>query len=95
MGGEVSEVKSLYTSAWCRKMRDGRTLILAIADQKQPILPDGVNDAVVGIDLLIGDIRDETPFGIGKTYLDILETGWKPVARPQHISLAAAISMIG
>ena len=91
----MREVKDLYTSAWCRKMIDGRTLVMAIVDQQRPILPIGVNDAVIGIDILIGDIRDETKNGIGKDYAEILQSGWKSIPRPNHISLAAAITMIG
>jgi len=80
-------------SAWCRRLTDGRTMIMVITDK--PILPDGVNDAVARVSVEVGDIRDETEYGKGKTYMDILESGWNAMPKPKNVTLAEAIGMIG
>ena len=57
-------------------------------------MPEGVNDAVFQADVLFGRMRDETNSGRGKSYLDILEEGWKPVIGG-GVSLLDAMEMLG
>lgn len=79
-------------SSWVRRLRDGRFLVLSFTDSAP--MPDGVNDAVVQTCILFGRARDETNNGRGKSYLDLLEEGWKPVVGG-GVPLSDAMEMLG
>lgn len=92
---ETSEqpfVHHAVVSAWFRRLTDGRTMVIGFINE--PTLPDGVNDAVVRVSMQSSRLRDETQNGRGKTHLDIVETGWKTVKRPQFITVSEALAMM-
>jgi hypothetical protein len=85
-------VHHAVVSAWFRRLTDGRTMVVGFINE--PTLPDGVNDAVVRVSMQSSRLRDETANGVGKSYLDIIEEGWKTVKRPQYITVSEAIAMM-
>lgn len=68
-------VLSSETSSWARRLRDGRTMVISIIEGSP--MPKGVNDAVIHTRLAFGRMRDETAAGSGRTWVDIIEDGWK------------------
>lgn len=80
-------------SAWCRRLTDGRTMVIGFLNK--PILPDGVNDAVVRVSMETSLIRNETETGKGQTFIDIVESGWKAIPSPNYISVSEALAMLG
>lgn len=80
-------------SAWCRRLSDGRTMVILLTDKFA--LPESVNDAVARVSVEIGDIRDETEYGRGKDYVEIIQSGWNAMPKPRHVTLAQALAMLG
>ena len=79
-------------SAWCRRLSDGRTMVIVLTDKFA--LPESVNDAVARVSVDVGDIRDETEYGKGKDYMEIISSGWTGMPKPKHITLARALGML-
>lgn len=86
-----TESQDITSSLWCRRLTDGRTMVMGFIDSA--VLPKGMNDAVVSVGMAFGEIRDETANGVGKSWLDIVETGWKSVKENVGMSLKTALSM--
>ena len=66
-------------------------MLISIVDDN-PLI-DGVNDAVIETNIGFGRARDETSSGRGKTWIEIIESGWACI--PGTKSLALAMSALG
>ncbi len=84
-------VSQAACSSWARRLGDGRILLISIVDES-PLI-DGVNDAVVRTVIEFSAARDETQGSIGKTWIDIVEQGWKSI--PGTNAIAMAIAALG
>jgi hypothetical protein len=84
-------VRRASSSSWARRLSGGRCLVLSIIEGSP--MPDGVNDVVIQVDISFGPMRDETETGRGRTFIDILEDGWRPIGC--GVSFADAMKMVG
>lgn len=76
--GQPVDIEGVAVCAlWVRRLRDGGAIVLGRLDSCP--LPDGVNDAVVRTTASFDRFRDETKSGKGKSWISILENGWKGI----------------